>query len=131
MNLKVEPLEALAPRDKLRFAYFDAHRSASSRMLIVFIISPLQASARRGSPVNSDSRNLRYSMPMRRLRSPAVNSCHTRFSARYRSSRASNHLQTSADESVRTVASSLLNCFSATTNASHAAENSSEMQFFP
>ena len=26
--------------------------------------------------------NLRYSMPMRRLRSPAVNSCHTRFSAR-------------------------------------------------
>ena len=67
--------------DKLRFANFDGHRSTSSCMLFVFIISLLQASARRGSPVNSDSLNLRYSMPMRRLRSPAVNSCHTRFSA--------------------------------------------------
>ena len=68
--------------NEFRFADFDAHRSASSRMLFVFIISPLQASARRGSPVNSDSLNLRYSMPMRRLRSPAVKSSHTRFSAR-------------------------------------------------
>ena len=31
--LKVEPLEALAACDKLRFAYFDAHRSASASKL--------------------------------------------------------------------------------------------------
>jgi hypothetical protein len=79
VNLKIKMLEALATYE-FGFADSHAHRSASSRMLFVFIISNPQASVRRGSPVNSDSRNFKYRMPMRRLRSPAVKSSHTRFS---------------------------------------------------